>query len=313
MRCDTLNTLKIPIDIRTGIWDTVYVSKAVADSDRTQNGENMRDDQKVTVSNATAALLAALEQGKSEALTAHLAIQARFHHYSLGNILLIASQRPDASRVAGYRTWHDLGRQVRKGEKGILILAPCVAKKREESEEEKTDGRRQAMYFRAVYVFDVAQTEGEALPMLADTLGDPGAHGAALLAFAASKGISVSYNPMIAPARGLSYRAEAKIELLPGQSPAEEFSTLAHEIGHQLLHRADSAEETTRDTRELEAEAVAFVVCTAAGLDAAGSSKDYIQLYRGDAEALTASLGRIHKAAGEILSAAFAADETAVQ
>lgn len=90
--------------------------------------------------------------------------------------------------------------------------------------------------------------------------------------------------------------------MLPGQAPAEEFATLAHEVAHSLLHQQERRAETTKRVRETEAEAVAFVVCEAIGLKAENSA-DYIQLYSGDKEALTESLGHVQRASVEILAA----------
>ena len=95
----------------------------------------------------------------SDTFRQYLAVQARFHKYSWGNCLLIASQRPDATRVAGYRTWQTLKRQVRKGERGICIFAPCPFKREVETSDGSTE-EREGMFFRAVHVFDVAQTDG---------------------------------------------------------------------------------------------------------------------------------------------------------
>src|SRR5713226_9007265 len=97
----------------------------------------------------------------SETFGAWLRARAAFHDYSFGNVCLIVSQRPDATQVAGYKTWQRLGRQVRKGEHGIRILAPCVVKR-----ETNTGEEARAMFFRTVSVFDVAQTDGEPLPEL---------------------------------------------------------------------------------------------------------------------------------------------------
>jgi hypothetical protein len=91
-----------------------------------------------------------------------------------------------------------------------------------------------------------------------------------------------------------------RIHLLHGLSPAMEFTTLVHEYAHELLHRADDR-PASRDTRELEAEAVAFVVGTAVGLGVADASRDYIHLYHGDRETLVGSLNRIQRAASAIL------------
>ena len=104
-------------------------------------------------------LVQSLESGQSDVLTQYLAAMARFHTYSFGNVMLIARQKPDATNVAGIRTWNSLGRFVKRGEKGILILAPMVGKNRKQKEEaEQADDAKEPesrlFGFRAVYVFD---------------------------------------------------------------------------------------------------------------------------------------------------------------
>ena len=107
---------------------------------------------------ATEQLVAALNAGHSQALTGYLKAIGRFHRYSLHNVLLIASQKPNASYIAGFRTWNELGRFVRKGEKGIMILAPIVRRKADKEEEREETPRRVAG-FRAAYVFDVRKAK----------------------------------------------------------------------------------------------------------------------------------------------------------
>jgi antirestriction protein ArdC len=249
---------------------------------------------------ATEQLVAALAAGHSETLTAYLKAIGRFHRYSLHNVLLIASQKPNASYVAGFRTWNEFGRFVKKGEKGILILAPIVRRK-VESEDELEEQRTAIAGFRAAYVFDVSQTDGKELPQIGIVEGDPHEYGERLRAFAGGQGIAVEYSDKIAPARGTS--SGGKVTLLPGQSSAEEFSTLAHELAHELLHRGDRRADTSRSVRETEAEATAFVVCHATGLDTNCAASDYIQLWKGDAQLLTESLGYIRQAASAMLAA----------
>jgi hypothetical protein len=154
--------------------------------------------------------------------------------------------------------------------------------------------------FRAAYVFDVAQTEGEPLPEPNDASGDPGVNSAALKRAILDSGITVESVDDLDGALGTS--SGGCIRLLKGLSPATEFTTLVHEYAHELLHHVDDR-PTSRDTRELEAEAVAFVVGGAVGLDTADASRDYIHLYRGDREALARSLDRIQRAASTILAA----------
>lgn len=250
---------------------------------------------------ATDQLVAALQQGHSEALTAYLKAIGRFHRYSLNNVLLIALQKPNASYVAGFRTWNELGRFVKKGEKGIMILAPIVRRKPGTPEETPEELSRAIAGFRAAYVFDVSQTDGRELAQIGTVHGDPQDYTTRLRSFAATQGIAVEYSKEIAPARGLS--SGGKITLLPDQSPAEEFSTLAHEIAHELLHRGDRRESTTKRVRETEAEATAFVVCQAIGLETGSAASDYIQLWNGEAQLLTESLGYVRQAASWILEA----------
>src|SRR5271156_3129652 len=115
-------------------------------------------------------LIEQLEAGHSDALTAYLDAMSRFHNYSFGNILEIARQRPDATRVAGLYAWNQLGRRVRKGEKGIRILAPLIGVRRKKDAEAEKDIRTQnqavLVGFRSAYVFDVSQTDGQDLPEL---------------------------------------------------------------------------------------------------------------------------------------------------
>jgi antirestriction protein ArdC len=251
------------------------------------------------------ALIAQLEAGKSDALTAYLDAMARFHNYSFGNILQIARQRPDATNVAGMYTWNQLGRRVKKGEKGIQIFAPMIGKnrKKQEETEQNRDEKSASILvgFRAVYVFDVAQTDGAELPAPAAVTGEAGAHLDRLVEFVQQQGIELEYNERIAPAQGASYGG--KIVLLPGQSKAETFATLVHELGHEMLHKADRRTATTKVVRETEAESIAFIVGKAIGLQTGTASADYIQLYHGNAALLAESLEVIQRTSAVILAA----------
>jgi hypothetical protein len=250
-------------------------------------------------------LVEALELGQSEVLTQYLSAMGRFHSYSFGNIMLIARQKPDATNVAGLRTWNSLGRFVKRGEKGILILAPMIGRKKAENAAEPTEDARQSnaqLYgFRAVYVFDISQTEGKDLPTLTEVQGDASGYRERLVNFVESQGIALNYSDKIAPAKGLSHGG--RITLLSGMQPADEFSTLAHEIAHEMLHRGDRRTLTTKQVRETEAEAVAFVVSQSIGLDTGSSSADYIQIWHGDANLLRESLEAVQQTAAVILGA----------
>ena len=247
---------------------------------------------------ATEQLVAALNAGHSEALTGYLKAIGRFHRYSLYNVMLIASQKPNASYVAGFHAWNQLGRFVKKGEKGILILAPIVRRKVKD-EEAADEASRTIAGFRAAYVFDISQTDGEELPQIGVVQGDPRDCTERLLQFAFAQNIVVEYSDEIAPARGTSFGG--RIAILPGQSAAEEFSTLAHELAHELLHRGDRRASTTKKIRETEAEATAYVVCQAVGLETGSAAADYIQLWNGNAELLTESLDYIRQASAQML------------
>ena len=148
--------------------------------------------------------------------------------------MLIARQKPDATNVTGLRTWNSLGRFVKRGEKGIFILAPMVGKRSskdvatdEPSEDATTEGQRTLYGFRAVYVFDT-QTEGKELPALTEVNGDASGYRERLFKFVEAQSVELSFSERIAPAKGLSHGG--KITLLSGMQPAEEFSTLTHEM-----------------------------------------------------------------------------------
>jgi hypothetical protein len=250
-------------------------------------------------------LIDQLEAGHSEALTAYLTAMSRFRTYSFGNVLEIARQMPTATRVAGFWTWKNMGRSVKAGQKGIRILAPIVGVRRKKDSEANKDitkqNERVLVGFRNAYVFDISQTEGVDLPTMHEVSGDPGENIDRLAAFLKDKGIQLVYNPNIAPALGISYGG--RIAILPGQSKAEEFSTLVHETAHELLHKAERRTATTKTVRETEAEAVAFVVGKAVGLVTDSASADYIQLYHGNASLLAESLEVIQQTASVILAA----------
>jgi antirestriction protein ArdC len=170
---------------------------------------------KQIASNAIEQLRRALEAGHSERLKEYLAAMARFRRYSWGNVMLIASQKPNATHVAGFHAWHKLGRFVKKGEKGILILAPIVRKKAENNGEGEADESSVAVGFRAAYVFDISQTDGHPLPEIASVTGDPREYRDRLAKFVGEQGIALEYSDEIAPARGTS--EGGKITLAGGQ------------------------------------------------------------------------------------------------
>ncbi len=260
-------------------------------------------------------LIEQLEAGKSEALTVYLNAMARFHNYSFGNILAIAVQKPDATRVAGLYAWNQLGRKVKKGEHGIRILAPMMGVQRKPEEEAEKDITKQnrlvLVGFRNAYVFDISQTDGADLPEMAQFSGDVAEYRDRLISFISVQGIELEFNERITPALGISYGG--RIAILPGQSKAEEFGTLVHELAHEMLHKAERRTTTTKQVKETEAEAIAFIVSKSVGLTTSTASADYIQLYHGNAALLTESLEVIQKASAVILSALETQPERATQ
>lgn len=261
-------------------------------------------------------LSGALDAGKSETLNEFLSTMARFHRYSLGNVLLIMCQAPEATHVAGFGTWKSLGRFVKSGEKGIAILAPMHLKDKSGSEDPSPetaspsnarpadgieDSAERHLRFRVVYVFDVSQTDGEPLPEFAKVSGDPGEYSERLKGLVRQLSIELQYSDELGGAFGVS--KGGSITLRQGLDPAQEFTTLVHELAHEILHHGEGRAGTTKTSRELEAEAVAFVVAQAVGLDTGTASSDYIQLYKGDKELLTQSLDSIRRVAGTILDA----------
>lgn len=245
----------------------------------------------------------ALKSGKSQALTDYLKMLSRFHRYSFGNVLMILSQMPTATHVAGFGTWKQLNRFVRKGEKGIVIIAPmAIRAKDEKATETKSDSDRdrRILRFRGVHVFDVTQTDGEALPEPARVSGDPEHRLESLKQIITERGITLDQDGLPDGADGVS--RGGRISIRAGLEPAHEFSVTVHEFAHELLHRGEQRPQG-KTIRETEAEAVAFVVCQAIGLETGTAASDYIQLYDGKAETLAASLNRIQQVAAEIIAA----------
>jgi antirestriction protein ArdC len=249
-------------------------------------------------------LIEQLEAGHSESLTAFLDAMAHFHSYSFGNVLLIARQKPDATRVAGMFTWNQLGRRVKRGEKGIAILAPMIGKRRKKQNTdtgtEEEANKSALLGFRRVYVWDQAQTEGAPLPSIGEVTGEATVYLNRLRQFVQAQGVTVELTNDIAPALGTAFGNT--IRLLPGQTEAEELATLVHEYAHLRLGHSERRTTTTKTVRETEAEAVAFVVSKAIGLNP-NSSASYIQLYHGNAELLMESLEVVQQTSAVILAA----------
>ena len=240
-----------------------------------------------------------LDAGNSEQMEVFLKAMGRFHRYSFQNLMLILTQRPEATRVAGFHTWRKLGRTVNKGEKGIAIFAPMRIKKKEEREETNDDAQS-VLRFRVVHVFDVSQTEGDPLPEPARVSGDASGAMDALRSVIAGRGIELVEDADLGGADGLS--TGGRIKIRGGLAPAAAFGVLAHELAHEMLHQnVEKQDRPPKSVRETEAEAVAHVVCESFGLDVGSAASDYIGLYQGDRDTLSASLTRIQKTACGII------------
>jgi hypothetical protein len=217
-------------------------------------------------------------------------------------------------RSPGFHTWLRLDRHVRKGEKGILILAPVVRRVRVEDD----SGDQQIIVgspsaFRAAYVFDIAQTDGEDLPEIAHRPGgdDPGNAFARLLPVAASLGFTVEHSDDFSDARnGDCDHRQWRIRIRDGLTSAQRVKTLAHELAHAILH-GDGFD----GTRELEAESVAYIVCGGLELDSSEYSFGYVASWAGGGpeavKAISASGQRIVKARARSLDGGFVAEEAA--
>jgi len=224
---------------------------------------------------------------QSQLFRDYLRTSAAFWDYSWHNQMLIWRQKPDASFVAGFNNWLKLGRYVRKGEKGIAILAPMFLKDKRQSPEGEAETRR--IWFKVVHVFDISQTDGTLLPELpTKSFGERGREMLnRLLRFAESRGITVRFveKCSLNGAAGTSKGTEIEIRTTETDVTTQA-ATLAHEIAHSLLHfTADGKRITTRDgkeidrqQRELEAEATAYVVGSYFGIQS--PSDFYLAAYK---------------------------------
>jgi len=207
----------------------------------------------------------------------------------------------ERTHVAGFHTWRQLGRFVKKGEKGIVIIAPMMIRPKDEEKAEGDDERSPPrLRFRGVFVFDVTQTEGQDLPEPPQVSGDPSVHLDRIRTIVIERGIALDFDDLPIGADGVS--RGGRISIRSGMPPAREFSVTVHELAHELLHRGEDRKDISKTVRETEAEAVAFVVCQAIGLETGTAASDYIQLYDGKTETLAASLDRIQKVSAEIIA-----------
>jgi antirestriction protein ArdC len=233
----------------------------------------------------------------------YLEAQARFHRYSWGNVLLILAQRPDATRVAGFRSWQRMNRYVRRGETGIKILVPMTRRVTQETPEERSDDDAEAdqrrVFFGVGHVFDVSQTEGESLPRVEVPVlqGDEGADLYGHLAgVAAAEGVSIE---QVAQLRGemMGYYEPPTGRIVLRQAPQRQMTkTLAHELGHHFSGTTESSPE-----EETLAESVVYVVCSRFGLDTGERSFPYIAIWSRQPRVFRAALTRIQAISSEII------------
>ena len=272
---------------------------------------------------------------ESDKYMQYLRTMSRFHNYSLNNTLLISMQKPDATHVAGFNKWRDqFSRNVKKGEKGIKIIAPTPYKIKKEMEKLdpvtqapmlSTDGKViteevevKIPLYRVVSVFDVAQTEGKPLPELAGNLtGDVKQYELFMEALSRSTPIPISFEKMDTDTDGYFSSQNQKIAIREGMSEVQTVSALIHEIAHSKLHdrtkqqaeaaqlskNAEPPEPKDRRTEEVEAESISFTVCQYYGIQTGENSFGYIAAWSKDKElpALRASLETINKTASGLI------------
>lgn len=248
---------------------------------------------------------------QSENYIRYLDCMAKFHDYCINNTILIYMQKPNASKVAGYKTWqNDFHRYVKKGEKAIQIIAPIPHKSITKWKNEKGEEKEREvtwMTYRAVPVFDISQTEGEELPDILRRLdGDVENYQEILDKIIASSPVEVTFEDL-SYAYGLYSHAENRIAIKNGLPEQQTIKTLVHEIGHALLHNKNDGDEKDADknTREVQAESVSYIVCNYLGLDTSDYSFGYIAEWSAgkDTKELTDSIESIKKAANTILDA----------
>ncbi|PSF35751.1 hypothetical protein C7H19_15100 [Aphanothece hegewaldii CCALA 016] len=253
--------------------------------------------------------LAKLEQGLTDLLASgdwqkYLKFQSSFHHYSFNNSLLIMIQCPIATRVMGYQQWLSFGRQVRKGEKAISILAPL---KQKIEKEDGSDPSYRLAGFKIANVFDISQTEGEPLPTIASLLvGDDRGLVNKLADFTRWMNISLQFEKLSSANGYCRFNADGTIVIVVDSrlSPRQTAKTLTHELAHALMHDYTTySQHNGLSVCELEAESVAHVVLDRFGLDTSEYSYGYICSWaKKEAIAILKSSGaKIQQAAQRII------------
>ena len=239
----------------------------------------------------------ALGEGKTEAVQRVVDGMARLAKYSVQNQMLILMQCPSVRHVRGYSEWQDHGRQVRKGEKGISIIAPRFKKDKETNETEY-------IYFVGATVFDIAQTEGPELGggINVHVEGNPGAENLEALEIAVRvNGIKLGYADEL-PGGVLGVSKCGEIQIRNSMDEANKFRALAHELAHEKMHKGPDRAQLGKDQKECEAECVAAAVCGAVGMECGDTHRDYVQLYNADVKLFESCLKRIQETVKAILS-----------
>ena len=274
-------------------------------------------------------IMQSLESGVEELFTSNrykefLKTMAKFHNYSFNNTMLIAMQRPDATLVTSYKNWQSMGRQVMKGEKGITIIAPAPYKKMKEKEvlDENqrpimgTDGKPKTEqvevtvpHFKAVTVFDIAQTSGEPIQTLAPELLTAAVQDfdSFMQAIQKISPVPIRFDEIDGNANGYYHNADKEIVIKKGLSESQTLKTAIHETAHAKLHDREIMEslglEKDRLTKEVEAESVAYCVRSSFGLDTSDYSFPYIAGWSSSREMkeMKTSMDVIRKTAGEMI------------
>jgi antirestriction protein ArdC len=256
-------------------------------------------------------ITAKLEQGvkdifTSDKYTEYLNFMGKFTNYSFNNCMLIMMQMPQASLVAGYKAWQTkFKRQVRKGEHGITILAPCKYSKEVEDDNGEVTVRSWTS-FKTTTVFDISQTDGEEIPTFTSKLtGDVKDFDELFERLTDIAPVPVEHEDIKSGANGYYSNADKRIALANGMSEQQTIKTLVHEISHAILHDNEDGEEKEADrmTREVQAESVAYTVCSALGLDTSDYSFGYIAGWSSGKEAkeLSKSMEVIRKTAADLI------------
>lgn len=260
----------------------------------------------------------------SEKYMGYLNTMSKFHGYSLNNTLLIAAQNPQASLVAGFKSWEkNFDRHVKRGEKAIKILAPApytrkvlhekvnpdtgeiILDKNGNPEKEETEIKLTS--FRVVSVFDVSQTEGKELPSMAHDLeGNINDYPLYMQALKKVSDVPIRFEEIDGAAHGYYNRTTDSIAVKSGMSESQTVKTMIHEIAHSILHNDNAADagEKNRRTKEVEAESVAYTVCKHFGIDTSDYSFGYIAGWSADKELseLKASLETIRKTSSGLIT-----------